>query len=91
MIRCRRKNLFSHRGKMRHSLERERFLAFEMMEEAALGEARIVAYVVNRRGRIALGADDVQCGVEQPRFRFVSGVGGCHGEPYRLFGMQGTN
>src|SRR5215471_16621503 len=72
---------------MRRRLDRQFLLAFEMMEEAALGEARIVADVVNRRRRIALGADDVQRGIEQPGFRFVPGVGGCHGKPYQLLGM----
>ena len=37
---------------MRRGLESELLLAFEMMEEAALGEAGIVADVVDRRGRV---------------------------------------
>ena len=45
--------------------QREIVLAFEVMEEAALGDARRVANVVNRRGGVALGADRIERGVEE--------------------------
>src|SRR5437763_1376731 len=61
-------------------------LALEVMEEAALGDARLAADVVDRAPRIALRADHVQRGVEELSLRafgeFEHSV-----SPYRLVGM----
>ena len=51
----------------------QRFLAVEMMEEAALGQAGCLADILNARGRVAFGTDHVQRRVEEPGLRFVSG------------------
>ncbi len=45
--------------------ERELFLALEVMEEAAFGEAGGLADVLDACCRVAFGADDVEGGVEQ--------------------------
>jgi hypothetical protein len=42
-----------------------------MVEETALGEVCRVADVVNARGGVALGAEDVQGRVKKIGFRFV--------------------
>ena len=40
------------------------FLAFEMVEESTLGQARIIADIVYGGGRIAFGTDQVHCSIE---------------------------
>ena len=50
---------------MRRGRDRAGFLAFEMMEERALGETSLGADVFDARGRIALGADHMHRRVEQ--------------------------
>jgi len=42
-----------------------------VMEEAALGDAGLMADVLDRSGRVAFGPDDVQGGVEKPGLGFV--------------------
>src|ERR1700733_9743592 len=49
------------------------FLAFEVIEEAALGEPGSLADVLDARSGVALGADDVHGRTEEPGLRFVSG------------------
>ena len=53
-------------------LDRQFFLAFEVMEEAALSHARRVADIVHRRRGVALGAKHLQGGIQQFGF---GGVG----------------
>ena len=52
-------------GEMRRRRDRAGFLGFEMVEERALGQARLGADVLDARGRIAFGADHVDGRVEQ--------------------------
>jgi hypothetical protein len=52
-------------------------LAFEVMEEAALGHARLVADVVNRSCCTALSTNNVQSRIKQLGLRFVLCLG-CH-------------
>ena len=54
------------------------FLAFEMVEERALGDARRSAQLVNRGGRIALGADQGQGCIQQLLPCILSGGGFRH-------------
>lgn len=53
--------------------EGEVFLAFEVMEEAALGETGGFADVFDACGGVTFGADDVKGGVEKLGFRVVFG------------------
>ena len=61
------------RGEMGRRGDGAGFLAGEVMEERALGEAGLGADVLDAGGRIALRADHVDGGVEQP---FVRARGG---------------
>ena len=47
------------------------FLAVEVVEEAAFGEPGSFADILNARGGVALGADDVESRIEEPGLRFV--------------------
>ena len=60
----------------RRGRQREIVLAFEVVEEAALGDARGVADVVDRGRRIAALADHMQRRVEQLQLGLVRGAGG---------------
>jgi len=53
-----------HVSPIRSRRESQVLLAFEVMEEAALGQPRRFANILNACGCIALGADDVQGRVE---------------------------
>ena len=75
--------------------KRKGVFGFEVVEEATLGDTCCLADVVNRRRSIALGADDVKRGVEEPGLGFMLELD-CHEiglfqigsiEPYRLVGM----
>ena len=61
-----------HLGPITCGLNRQLFLALEVVEEAALAHARRVADVVHRGGGVALGAKHLQGGVQQLGF---GGVG----------------
>ena len=57
-------------GKVLRSGKRQVFFAREVMEETALGESGSLADVLNARGGIALGANDIEGGIED----FGSGI-----------------
>src|SRR5208337_1831633 len=55
-----------HRPELLDGGYAEPLLAFEMVEEGALGQARRSTYVVHRGGRVTLRANDITGGIEQP-------------------------
>jgi hypothetical protein len=65
------KQAVRHRRKMPGGGERKLFLALEVMEEAALGEASGQADVVDGHCRVAFRADHLHGGVQHSRFRLV--------------------
>ena len=71
LVRRRRKHRVSHGREMRRCGKRQVFLALEVMEEAAFGEFGGLTNVFDARCRVALGADDVERGVEEPHLGFV--------------------
>src|SRR5712691_10529145 len=72
--------------------EREVFLALEVVEEAALGQACDLANILDSRRRVSLGANDVQGRVEELLFGLVMDAHRFHGipmsvAPYQPVGM----
>jgi hypothetical protein len=64
---------------VRDRRQRQIVLAFEVMEKAALGDARLTANIVDRRGCVAFGADRIQRRVQEFGLRFMVRLG-CHFE-----------
>src|ERR1700730_10330674 len=77
-----------HLGKMLGRRDREVFLAFEVVEERALGQAGCGTDVVHGGPRIALRADHLHCRVEETSPRI--GMGGCcvHAVSYQPVGIN---
>jgi hypothetical protein len=65
------KQAVRHRRKMTGGGERERFLALEVMEEAALGQPGGQANVIDGHCRVAFGTDRLR---RRPRFSFSTRV-----------------
>src|SRR5262249_54235995 len=80
LIRRRAEQRFGHRFERLDRGNAERFLAVEMMKEAALGQAGGRADVVDRRGRIALGADDIARGGKE----LAAGLGAVARSDHRI-------
>jgi hypothetical protein len=51
--------------------ERELVLAFEVMKKAAFGHLRLMTDVIDRRGRVTLGPDDLHGRIQQLGLRSV--------------------
>jgi len=67
-----------HRPELLDGCNAEPLLAFEMVEEGALGHARRSTDIVHRGGRVTLRANDIAGGIEQPGPRFGAVVGSGH-------------
>ena len=64
LIGSRGEDAFGKGGEMLRGGQRQVFFAREVMKEAALGEAGSLADVLNARGGIPLGANDIEGGIE---------------------------
>ena len=67
-----------HGPELLYSCNAKPLLAFEMVEEGALGHARRSTDIVHRGCRVTLRANDIAGGIEQPGPRFGAVVGSAH-------------
>ena len=73
------KQPLGHGAKMRRRRHGHIFLAFEMMEERALGHPRLPAEIIHRSCRITLRTDDLEARIQQLGFRIGRSLGLGHG------------
>lgn len=71
MIRRRPKQATRQHSPIFRGCECKFFLRFKVVEKAALGQASLLTDVLDPRGSVAFGADDMQRRVEKFCFRFV--------------------
>src|SRR5262249_19634352 len=89
VIRCRLEHLLHGGGEALRDLPSQVFLAFEVMEKAALREPRRLADLIDRSGRVALGHHQLLRSFEQLLPGQRIGLGCSHGA-YLPVGMRIT-